>query len=565
MCRPQLNRLTHPPSISNFRSADPDVGCVSEKEEVGTMRKSISLASVITIILCCLSEAKPGQEPNDQSLPAASATLFYAFPYDGVGASGYSHGKIPYSELIQGADGNYYGTTTEGGDSSCSDGFGLEGCGTIFKITPGGVETVLFQFTYDSTTNTAVNGIYPYGGMVQARDGNFYGTTAYGGNPAAGCILGCGVVFKITPAGKFTLLHQFAGLSSNPAEGAVPTGRLIQAIDGKLYGTTTAGGAVQAYYNQGTIFSITTSGAFTTLHQFDNIHGVTDGVNPYAGLVQGKDGNFYGTTYFGGTTNTGTVFKFSKTGSMTVLHSFVETSHLVYPDGAFLQGALVQGTDGNLYGTATQGGVASGSYGTLFEVTTNGKFTNLYDFNPTTGSVFGYYPVAGVIQASDGNFYGTTEYGGPSGCDCGTVFEMSVTGIVSQIAQFDDANTGRWPISAALQAADGTLFVTNAKGPSIGSHDPGTIMQINNGLSKPKPTIIGFAPTSGKVGQNITILGTHFVGTTGVSFNGTAAKFAVKSTAIVVTVVPPGASSGRITVTNAGGSAISVGSFTVLP
>src|SRR5262249_40176561 len=161
-----------------------------------------------------------------------------------------------------------------------------------------------------------------------------------------------------------------------------------------------------------------------------------------------------------------------------------------------------------------------------------------------------YYPVAGLIQASDGNLYGTTELGGPSACDCGTVFEMSATGVVSQIAQFDDANTGRWPLSAVLQAADGTLLVTNSKGPSIASHDPGTIMQINNGLSEPKPSVIGFAPTSGKVGQNVTILGTHFIGTTGVSFNGTAAKLAVKSTAIIVAVVPPGATSGRITVTN---------------
>src|SRR5262249_51532537 len=105
------------------------------------MRRSRSLAAVFTIIFfCCLSEAQSGRAFDDQPLSAASATLFYAFPYDGVGASGYSHGKIPYSELIQGADGNYYGTTTAGGDSSCSDGFGVEGCGTIFKITPGGVE-----------------------------------------------------------------------------------------------------------------------------------------------------------------------------------------------------------------------------------------------------------------------------------------------------------------------------------------------------------------------------------------------------------------------------------------
>jgi uncharacterized repeat protein (TIGR03803 family) len=322
---------------------------------------------------------------------------------------------------------------------------------------------------------------------------------------------------------------------------------------------------VQNYFNQGTIFSITTSGAFTTLHMFDNVHGVTDGVNPYAGLIQGKDGNFYGTTYFGGTDNSGAVFKFSKSGVTTVLHSFPQPQHGVFPDGAFLQGALVQGTDGNLYGTATQGGVPSGSYGTLFKVSPTGTFTNLYDFDPTGGVVLSSYPVGGLIQASDGNFYGTSELGGPFSCNCGTVFELTPGGSVTQIAQFDDANTGRWPLSVALQSADGTLFVTNSRGPSIGSHDPGTIMQINNGLVPPKPSIIGFAPTSGRVGQKVTILGTHFIGTKTVSFNGTAATFAVRSTAIDVTVVPAGATTGRITITNGGGSATSSGTFTVVP
>ena len=520
------------------------------------------LAILLTLVALTLLSAGQSTEP---SISDPSASLFYAFPFDGLGASGYSHGKQPYSELIQGADGNYYGTTLLGGDSSCADGFGVEGCGTIFKITPAGVQTVLYQFTYDATTNTALNGIWPYGGLVQGRDGNFYGITSYGGNAAAGCTVGCGVVFKITPAGKFTVLHQFGGLATNPPEGAVPTGRLIQASDGKLYGTTTSGGSVQAYNNQGTIFSITTSGAFTTLHQFDNVHGVTDGVNPYAGLVQGKDGNFYGTTYFGGTANSGTVFKFSKAGVMTILHSFPQPTHLVFPDGAYLQGALVQGTDGNFYGTAPQGGIDPGSYGTLFKITPTGTFTNLYDFNPPGGLVLGYFPLAGMIQASDGNFYGTTELGGPSGCSCGTVFQLTPAGVVTQIAEFDDANTGRWPLGIPLQAADGTLLITNSRGPSVSSHDPGTIMQISLGLAKPKPTLASFTPLSGKVGQKVTLLGTHLIGATKVSFNGTSATFSIKSTGAIVATVPTGATTGHIGVTTAGGTATTTANFTVLP
>jgi len=322
---------------------------------------------------------------------------------------------------------------------------------------------------------------------------------------------------------------------------------------------------VQNYFNQGTLFSITSSGSFSTIYQFDNVHGITDGVGPYAGLVQGKDGNLYGTTYFGGTANVGAVFKFSKTAGMQVLHSFPQPAHLVFPDGAYLQGALVQGTDGNFYGTATQGGVDPGSYGTLFKITSTGTFTNLYDFNPTSGSVLGAYPVGGLIQASDGNFYGTTELGGPFGYNCGTAFQMTPAGVVTQIAQFDDANTGRWPLSVALQAADGTLLVTNSRGPSIGSHDPGTIMQISNGLSRPKPAITSFSPASGKIGQKVTILGTHFIGTTRVSFNGTTATFVLRSTGTMVATVPSGATTGRITVTNGGGSATTKTNFTVLP
>jgi uncharacterized repeat protein (TIGR03803 family) len=209
--------------------------------------------------------------------------------------------------------------------------------------------------------------------------------------------------------------------------------------------------------------------------------------------------------------------------------------------------------------------LATGSYGTLFKVTPGGQFTKLFDFNPPGGIVLGYYPVGGMIQASDGNLYGTTEWGGPSGCSCGTVFQLAPNGTVTQIAEFDDANTGRWPLSVPLQAADGTLLVTNSRGPSVGSHDPGTIMQIDNALPKPKPSVAAFSPASGTVGQKVTIVGVHFVGTTAVSFNGTSAPFLVKASGALIASVPAGATTGHISVTNAGGSGTSAGTFTVLP
>jgi len=499
-----------------------------------------------------------------------TVNVFYEFPYDGIAPNGYSHGKVLYSELIQGADGNFYGTTVNGGSGLCADGFGVEGCGTIFKLTPEGVETVLFNFTYDPNTNTAVNGIYPYGGLIQGKDGNFYGTTSAGGNPNAGgngCIVGCGVVFKITPSAKFTMLHQFGGGGANPPEGAVPTGRLILASDGKFYGTTYSGGQVQGFFNQGTIFSITSSGAFSTLHLFDAKH-VLDGAAPYAGLIQGKDGAFYGTTQFGGTDGAGTVFRFTKSAGVTELHSFVQPQPGVFPDGAYPLAALVQASTGDLYGVTTAGGaVQTDDSGTLFKITTKGAFTKLWDFDAKTGGSFLQgSPQGGLIQASDGNLYGTTSIGGQPDCGCGTAFQITPSGTFTQLIAFEDVNDGRWPVSVPLQGADGLLYITNSRGPSIGLHDGGgTAVQIDNSLPKPKPTISKFSPASGTVGQKVTISGSHFVGTTKVSFNGTAASFTVRSTSTVTATVPAGATSGPIAITNAGGSVTSTANFNVLP
>ena len=317
------------------------------------VRRTKNVAMVAALLLAAQWIHAQSPDQSDSAVVGAPVVnVLYKFPYDGIGPSGYSHGKVLYSELIQGADGNFYGTTVNGGTGLCSDGFGVEGCGTIFKLTPNGIETVLYNFTYDPNTNTAVYGIYPYGGLVQGKDGNFYGTPTGGGNPNAGgnCLLGCGTIFRISPAGKFTVLHQFAGVGGKPAEGASPTGRLILASDGNFYGTTYSGGSVRyGVCNEGIIFSITPSGVFTTLHTFDTVDGL-DGANPYDGLIQAEDGKFYGTTYFGGTDGVGAVFRFSKSAGVTVLHSFVQPQHLNYPDGAFPMAALVQATDGNLYG-----------------------------------------------------------------------------------------------------------------------------------------------------------------------------------------------------------------------
>src|SRR5208282_1397846 len=242
--------------------------------------------------------------------------------------------------LVQATDKNLYGTTTEGGTASqnCP-----AGCGTVFKITLAGALTTLYRFC--AKTGCA-DGAYPTAGLVQATDGNLYGTAYYGG-------AGCGTVFKITTGGALTTLYSFCSLP-NRADGAHPASGLVQATDKNLYGTTVAGGAGKG----GTVFKITTGGALTTLYSFCSQPGCTDGAGPEAGpLVQATDGNFYGTTIGGGVaSNEGTVFKITAAGALTTLYSFCSQPNCT--DGGDLHDVLVQATDKNLYGTTTEGGTA---------------------------------------------------------------------------------------------------------------------------------------------------------------------------------------------------------------
>jgi uncharacterized repeat protein (TIGR03803 family) len=217
---------------------------------------------------------------------------------------------------------------------------------------------------------------------------------------------------------------------------------------------------VQSYANQGTIFMVTPGGTVTTLHMFDDIHGAVDGANPYAGLIQGTDGAFYGTTRFGGSSRAGTVFKFDGS-TVTVLHSFPELPVEQFPDGAYPDAALVQASDGNLYGTTSTAGAAPTSFGTLFRITTNGTFTKLWDFDGTNSSVNGVAPWGAMIQASDGNLYGTTTAGGGA-ANSGTTYRLTLGGVISQVTAFDYSTTGSVPYAAPLQAADGTLYITTS-------------------------------------------------------------------------------------------------------
>jgi uncharacterized repeat protein (TIGR03803 family) len=296
-------------------------------------------------------------------------------------------GGSPYAQLTQGNDGNFYGTTVP-------DATG--GWGTVFKLTSSGTLTTLVSFS-------GTNGGCPYAALTLGPDGNFYGTTAFGGNINSSYPNGCGTVFKVTTNGALTTLYSFSF-----ADGAYPDAALTLGNDGNFYGTTWGGGSTDSSHPNGcgTVFSLTTNGALTTLFSFAD----TNGANPLAALTLNSDGSLYGTTEYGGQSNDGTVFKVTTNGVLTTLICFADTN------GANPYAALTLGTDCSLYGTTFAGG--SDEAGTLFRVTTNGTFTTLVSFMATTGD----QPRAALILGSDGNFYGTSSEGG-SGYD-GTVFRL---------------------------------------------------------------------------------------------------------------------------------------------
>jgi uncharacterized repeat protein (TIGR03803 family) len=324
-------------------------------------------------------------------------------------------GANPRAGLVQAGNGDFYGTTYFGGAS------GLSG-GTVFKITTSGKLTTLYSFCAQIG---CADGADPSAGLVQAGNGDFYGTTFFGGHDY-------GTVFKITAAGMFTTLYSFCAQSACP-DGNGPSG-LLRGSDGNFYGTTINGGAHNPdcglSYGCGTVFQITPSGTLTTLHSFCAQKGCADGGEPLAGLVQAADGDFYGTTDRGGDNGNGTVFKIAPGGALTSLYSFCSQSPC--RDGAKPSAGLVQATNGGLYGTTTEGGALAGphsyGFGTVFQITPSGTLTTLYNFCSQSECRDGGGPAAGLMQATNGDLYGTAEFGGAnSACQagCGTVFRLS--------------------------------------------------------------------------------------------------------------------------------------------
>ena len=345
---------------------------------------------------------------------------------------GGSDGTDPVARLLQGADGNFYGITNSGGAS---------GDGTIFEVTPAGVETVLHAFS-------GADGQNPQGGLIEDASGNFFGTSVYGGSS------GFGTAFELAANRTETVLHSF----TKSGDGGYPICSLVEDGSGNLYGTTWGGGLTH-----GIVFEIPSGGSETVLHSFaDNS---SDGGYPTAGLVRATDGNYYGTTNNGGSANSGTVFKITPSGVETLLYTFSGGS-----DGGNPQNGLIQGSDGNFYGTATAGG-AHGD-GAVFEVTPTGTETVVYSFAGGTND--GSDPAAALLQASDGNFYGTTNQGGSSGD--GTVFEVTPAGVETVIYSFTGGSTdGAAPSASLIEGSDGKLYGTTSSG---GPNGYGTVFVV---------------------------------------------------------------------------------------
>lgn len=312
-------------------------------------------------------------------------------------------GTNPYSGFVQGIDGNFYGTTAGGG---------ANGRGEVFKISPSGAISTIYSFC--SQPNCA-DGVNPITALILGSDGNFYGTTAR-------------TAFRLTSTGALTILYTFCS-QPNCVDGAGPSG-LLQAGDGNFYGTTQGGGANQF----GTVFKLSPGGGFTTLFSFNNANGSS----PYGALVQGVDGSLYGTTYLGGAHGGGTVFKITTGGSLTTLYGFCAQANCA--DGNNPYTALVQALDGNFYGTTLAGGSSSSctGCGTVFKINPVGLLTTLYSFGGADGS----FPTATLEEGTDGAFYGVTWQGGANyicspGAGCGTIFRITANGTLSTLHSFD--------------------------------------------------------------------------------------------------------------------------------
>jgi uncharacterized repeat protein (TIGR03803 family) len=539
--------------------------------------RQIQVLGVLVVMLAASATA----------LHAQTYTVLHTYP---VGAGAYSGITFP-QVMSQGRDGDLYSTINNDGTKNV---------GTVYKITTAGALTTIYSFC---SRTLCADGSYPYGGVTLGFDGDLYGTTGGGGKYAAG------TVFKVTPTGTLTTLWNFdnktddsapvyatlqgqdgntygvsevqyvgqygaffritpsdvfkAFVDFNYTDGSLPN-LPTQGTDGNFYGTTKFGGSK----NLGLVYKITPAGKITVLHNFTGYP--SDGTYPLGILVQGPNGNFYGTTYQGGAYNEGTVFKITPAGVYTLLHSF----RFAAPgyDGQLPEAGLTLGTDGNFYGTTLYGGMTN--YGTIFKITPAGKETVLYNFCYKTCDGFG--ATTPLVLHTNGKFYGNTN-GNSNG---GSVFYSLNVGLKpfvnlvtwsgkvgATVGILGQGFAGTTSVSfngtpAKSVTVSGTFITaTVPAGAKTGTVTVGTLK--SNRAFLVTPQITRFTPASGAVGTLVTITGVSLAQTTHVTIGGKGATFTVKSDTEVTATVPTGATTGKIQATTPGGTATSSTNFTV--
>ena len=494
--------------------------------------------------------------------PAQAQTYTVLASFDGT------NGNYPLAPLVQATNGNLYGTTEQNGFSY----------GSVFEVTTSGTLTSLHSFCSQGGYPNCPDGDFPVAGLVQATNGDLYGTTEYGGSPDGSF----GTVFqiKITPSFTLTTLDSFPVEDGCAPE---PTAGLVQATNGDLYGTTpcggvNGGGTVFQITPAGTL---TTKYNFCPIAGISGCGNdqptYANGFDPVAGLIQATNGDLYGTTVSGGINGGGTVFKITTGGKLTTLYSFCSqvNGSGTCTDGGHPSSVLVQATNGDIYGTTAYGGTGAAcpdviDCGTIFEITPTGALTTLYSFCSQSGCADGANqgnletPQPALIQATDGNLYGTTPFGGytTSGVNTngyGTIFEITPSGTLTTLYTFCEVSgcpDGADPFAGLIQDTNGNFYGTTSSGVTGNpcyEYGCGTVFSLSTGLGP----FVTTRPASAAVGKAVTILGTDLTGATGVSFNGTPQlTFTVVSSSEITTTVPTGATAGYVTVTTTFGEAV---------
>jgi uncharacterized repeat protein (TIGR03803 family) len=444
--------------------------------------------------------------------------------YNTLAAFDETNGQGSNAPLVQGSDGNFYGTTIMGGTGGDPHSICTKSCGTVFKVTPSGQITSLYSFCSQVGCR---DGVRPMTPLTLATNGNFYGTTLTGATS--------GTIFEITPNGKLTTLHGFCSLT-NCADGSGPQGSIIQGVDGNLYGTAEQGGT----NGGGTIFKITLAGSFSVLYNFCSLANCADGELPMGALALAPNGDIVGTTSLGGANRLGTVFDLSLSGQLSTLYSFPSAGVI----GGNIANGVILGTDGSFYGTTFAGG--KNDEGAIFRLSRSGH-VRAYSFCAQQICADGAEPTSALVQGTDGNFYGTT-----TGADTliGNIFQITPAGVFTSLYTF--CSDGATPFAGLVQGTNGNFYgVTDGGGNNSACvAGCGAIYSLSMGLGP----FVQSVPSAGKVGSTIAILGNNLTDTTSVTFNGTPATFSVISSTFIKATVPSSASSGTIQVTTSSGT-----------